>query len=296
MVSVRSGLFSFFFLLPLGLAAFLGNARIAWAAGIAAVTGNIVFSLWFLSKDAGTVFVLWSIMYYSVMVLAFTWINVPLDRLGRLLEIPYRMVLGAAICTLAIGGIFLSLRDDSALVRLMAEQISSVNKLSAASPELSGFPTAEQVVSTMVYAGLRGGIVVSCVIFWWINRQIATGIARMAKHVQIGGNPFGFHVSVFFIWVFSLALGAVLLGTMSGLEPLEIGGWNVLILSGILYFVQGVSIAFHYVVKLPPLMRILINVGVILLLLTPRINIVVLGLLVMLGIAENWVPLRVPQQ
>jgi hypothetical protein len=286
MFSVRTGLFSFFFLLPLGLAAFLADAKTAWASGIFAIAGNIVISLRFAADgNVEPGLVLWSILYYSVMVLAFTWINAPLGRLGQRLEIPYRMILGAIFCTLVIGAMFLSIMDDGVLIRLLADRIGST-------AELPGAPTAEQLVSTMVYAALRGGILVSCMVFWWVNRQIAAGIVRMVKHVQIGGNPFAFHVPLFFIWIFSLALGAVLLGTVTGLEPVEIGGWNVLVLSGILYFIQGVSIAFHYLVKLPPLMRILINVGVILLLLTPGINMVVLGLLVILGIVENWAPLR----
>jgi len=233
--------------------------------------------------------VLFALFPVTVMVLVFTWINAPISRAANMLAVPYRMVIGAILCTLMLGPVFLSLMDDQRLYRLVADQIVSLNSLSSSPPEI---PSAEELVSTMVYAGLRGGILVSCMVFWWVNRQIASGIVRIVKHVQIGGNPFAFHVPLFFIWIFSLALGAVLLGTVAGLEPVEIGGWNVLVLSGILYFIQGVSIAFHYLVKLPPLLRILINVGVILLLLTPGINMVVLGLLVILGIVENWVPLR----
>jgi hypothetical protein len=171
-----------------------------------------------------------------------------------------------------------------------------LNNLSAASPELSGIPNADQLISSMVYAGLRGGILISCMVFWWVNRQIASGIARIVKHVPLGGNPFTFHVPLFFIWVFSLALGMVLLGKLMELELLEIGGWNILVLSGTLYLVQGSLIGFQFLLKLPPLMRILINVGIILLLFTPGINMAVLGLLVILGIAENWVPFRAPKE
>jgi hypothetical protein len=287
---IRTGFCSFFFLLPLGLIAFFGNAKMAWAGGILSVAGNIFISLWMQGvRPVEPVFLQWSILYYSAMVLVFTWINAPPGRFA-LLETPYRMAMGAVLCTILIGPIFLSMMNDSLLYRLMADRLASLNS------ELSEIPDAEQLVSSMVYAGLRGGILVSCMVFWWVNRQIAAGIARIVKHVPVGGNPTGFHVPLFFIWIFSLALGMVLLGKVMELELLEIGGWNILVLSGTLYLVQGGLIGFQFLLKLPPLMRILINVGIILLLFTPGINMALLGLLVVLGIAENWVPFRVPKE
>jgi hypothetical protein len=289
---IRTGFFSFFFLFPLGLTAFFGGVKAAWAGGILAVAGNIFISLWMqANRPVNPVLLQWSILYYSAMVLVFTWINAPPGNFLRL-EIPYRMAVGAVLCTVLMGPVFLSISsmNDSILYRLMVDQLASLNS------ELSGIPDAEQLISSMVYTGLRGGILIFCMVFWWINRQIAAGIVRIVKHLPAGGNPIAFHVPFFFIWIFSLALGTVLLGKIMELELLEIGGWNILVLSGILYLIQGGIIGFQFLLKLPPLMRILINVGIILLLFIPGINMAVLGLLVVLGIAENWVPFRAPKE
>jgi hypothetical protein len=83
---------------------------------------------------------------------------------------------------------------------------------------------------------------------------------------------------------------------MGGIEAVEIAGWNILALCGILYLAQGGGIALYFLIKLPPLLRIAANVGAILMLFSPGINALFLGSLTLVGIAENWFPLRVPKK
>jgi hypothetical protein len=297
---IRTGFFSFFFLLPLGMAFFFGDAKTAWVGGILATALNIIISLWlYRYRHEDPLFLQWNAVYYSAMVIIFTWINAPLGNFALVLETPYRIALGAVLCTILLAPIFLSMMGNTVLYRLVADRLAAYGDPSAST---AGVPRAEELVTAMIYAGLRGGILVSCMIFWWVNRQLAAGVVRIARYGR-AGNPglpvkqnFGFNVPFFVIWIFSLSLGAVLLGKIAALELLEIGGWNILALSGILYLVQGGSIAFLRLAKLPPLLRILIGGGVILLLFRPGVNLAALGLLVILGIAENWVPFRAPKK
>jgi hypothetical protein len=81
-------------------------------------------------------------------------------------------------------------------------------------------------------------------------------------------------------------------GLQFGGEPLEIAGWNILTLCVILYLAQGGGIVVFFLARLPPGMRFALNVGIFVLILSPGVNVVLLGLLILLGIAENWAPFR----
>jgi hypothetical protein len=288
----RTGFLSFFFLIPLALGAFAGGPKTAWAGGIAAVTGNVIISLWaYLYQDINPVFLLWGGLYYTVMTLVFTWINAPLSRFWIFLDIPYRMAAGAVLSTLIMIAAFRFLIDDSQLQGLAAAQLAALNGLTGQ----EGGLTVEEFTATLVRIGLRGGIPASCMIFWWINRQIAAGIVRIARHSPPGGSILSFRIPPFLVWVFSAALGSVVLGRMADLEIVEISGWNILVVSGILFCVQGGAIVFYYLLKTSLFFRILANVGIIFLLFIPGAMMALLSLFLLLGIAENWVPFRTPK-
>ena len=293
----RSGYLIVLFLLPLAFSAFLGNAKTAWAAGILATVLNFLVLLWFFLYLGENLFLLqWNALYYSVMVLVFTWINVPLGRYWEKKEVPFRMTAGAAFCVVLFIPVFLFIMQNSRLLFVIGRQLETIGSVSS-SPGQS-YPTTEELVSSMIYMILRGGIALSCLVFWWINRQIALLISRLLRRSQVyhSGTIINFRAPFFFVWVISLSLGAILLGRVSKIELLEIGGWNILILSATLFLVQGGSILMHFLVRFPPLPRIIINVGIIFLFFRPKINVAILGLLVLLGIMENWVPFRAPKQ
>jgi hypothetical protein len=292
---VRTGFFSFFFLLPLGLAAFLGGAQTAWACGITAVAANLIisFSL-YVYRSGDPVALRWGALYFSVMALTFTWINVPLTRFTAALDVPYRIIAGALVCTFVIGPLFLSLAGDPRMYEFVAGRLAALSG-SASSGDFS-VPAPEELLSSVVYAGLRGGILALSIIFLWVNRQIAAGIVRILRRAPARENLLAFHAPPVLIWILSLSLGAILAGRLGELELLDIAGWNILVISATLYFVQGGAVALYFLLKAPPLMRMLVNVGIIILFFTPGVNAAVLGLLVLLGIAENWVPFRAPKQ
>ena len=291
-VCFRTGYFVFFFLLPLALTAFLGEAKAAWGAGVLAVILNILVSLWlFAYRVVDPVLLQWNALYYSIMVLVFTWINVPLGSFFR--EISGRMVAGAVFCTLLFLPIFLFMVSDPQRRFLIIGQLELLFP-----PEVSDVSTAEKLLSGMVYMGLRGGTLLSCLVFWWVNRQFALLISRIFQKDKTHRSEkfLTFRAPFFLIWVLSLSLGAVLMGRTGKIEALEIAAWNLLVLSAILFLVQGGAVILYFLSRFPPLPRILISVGTMILLFRPGVNLAVLGLLVLLGIAENWIPFRTSKQ
>ena len=291
----RTGILMFFYLLPLSLSAFLEDAKTAWAAGILSITLNILVSFWFLVYQDADIFILaWNSLHYFVMVLCFTWINAPLGKFWVLKETPYRMVLGAGVCTVLILPLFFYVVQNNEMQSFISAEIEALNPGYLSDGSIL---TTEKIVSTMIYYGLRGGLLVYCLVFWLINRQFAMLICRIIRRSNSQGNTIlGFRTPFFMVWVLSVALGVILLGKIGKIELLEIGGWNILVLSATLFLVQGGTIALYFLMQFPPLSRIIINIGIIILLFRPKINIAFVGMLVLLGIAENWVPFRTPKQ
>jgi len=299
---VRSGFLSFFFLLPLGVIAFFCGAKTAWGTGILAVAINTIIALWFyLYGRVDPDFLQWNVMYFTVMALVFTWINVPLGKLWAALETPYRLVIGAVCCVLLLMPLFLFVMDIPQQRALIVAQLEALRTIPVS--EASDIPDAEVIFSATLYAALRGGFLVSCMLFLWVNRQLASLLVRMVRRFRGSGGALSagtilsFHVKPVFIWLLSFALGAILLGKIREMEMVEIGGWNVLIFCAILFLVQGGAVALYFLAKLPPLPRILVAVGIIMMIFRPGLNVAFVVLLVLLGIVENWIPFRVaPKQ
>jgi hypothetical protein len=104
-----------------------------------------------------------------------------------------------------------------------------------------------------------------------------------------------FHVHQKVIWVLSLSLAGIVLCRKFGIVPVEIAAWNVLTACAILYLAQGIGIVSFFLahVALPPGLRIGINILIVFMIFSLVFNVILVGAVVVLGIAENWVPLRV---
>jgi hypothetical protein len=293
----KTGYFIFLFLLPLALSAFYDEAKTAWASTIFAAALNIGILAWFyLYLDADLVLLQWNALYYTVMVFVFTWINVPFGKSRLFGEIPFRMILGASFCILAFLPFFFIMINNSELQLIISRQLEAIGSLSS-NTEAAGL-APEEIISGMAYLAVRGGIPLSCLLFWWVNRQFGLLICRFFRRGRTiqADRLLGFRVPFFLVWILSFSLGAVLLGRIGNIDILDIAGWNILILSAILFLVQGGAILMHFLMRFPPLPRILINIGIIILLFRPGINAVMLCIIVLLGIMENWVPFRAPKQ
>ncbi|MDR0602079.1 MAG: hypothetical protein LBG42_06815 [Treponema sp.] len=319
------GFLGIFFLVPLGFAALFANGRTALGAAAA------VFVLEGVLAAAGVVFGrenaagMFSGAVYTALVMGiFIWIMTP----GPV-RIVRRLALGAAVIT----GFFLFIMFGasrgydgfSALFRPQAELIASLYTAEPAGefPEGAGefpkdagaytesaaghFPpgynfTAERILGILRLFVLRGGALASSVLLLFISRRLSFFVARLARHrapsegVLRAESLVNFHAPPEAIWVLSFSLLGILLFRLLSFGPGETMAWNALSLSALVFLAQGGGIFFWFLAgkTRSPFMRILINVAIILVILSPGINAFALGLLVLLGIAENWAPLRAP--
>jgi hypothetical protein len=312
---MRSGFISFFFLVPLGFGALAYNWASAWFSFIAAVVLNGAVSLVFaLYYHAGTAALGLDILYYTVMALGFTWICSGLfdGKAGGSgkprfrVRTAYRFVLAAlagSLCFLFIGYVTRGSSGLSAMIRSQAELLSSLYISSSGADAvrrsfLESVLTPDNIVEIMQMIALRGAALVSCFFLFFISRQISLSLVRIFLRKQPAGlRELGdFHVPLNTIWALSLSLALILLSNLIKAEILEIAAWNVLVVCVMLFLAQGGGVVLYNLKHrpIPPFGRMLINILIIIMIFSPGINALALGLLVLLGIAENWLPLRAP--
>jgi hypothetical protein len=110
-----------------------------------------------------------------------------------------------------------------------------------------------------------------------------------------GGGLLDFYAPKISIWVLSLCLPGILIFRLLPLKALEIILWNVLVVCTTMFLAQGGGIVFFTLARRPALgsFRILLGILLVFVILSPGINMLALALLILPGIAENWLPLRV---
>jgi hypothetical protein len=286
---VRMGALGVLFLLPLALAGFFGDEKPMWFAAFLAALGNgaLLFAAW---RDTGVdpVILGWNALYYSVMVLVFCWINAGYGKRVLFFPIPpiYRLALGSLAAAAAIIPGFLAVMENREFVRFVSLRLDAVYKASG------GNADAGEFILSLLHLGIRGGSLVSTLFFFAISRQFAVFITWLVRREKPDTGLVNFKNGQFLVWILSVSLGAVLAGKTTGIVALEAGAWNILTLCAILYLAQGGGIALYFLVKLPPFYRIVVNMALLILLFRPGINVVLLGVLVLAGIIENWVPFR----
>jgi hypothetical protein len=233
------------------------------------------------------------------MSLGFTWILA-----GGGIRSAYRFILASVAGALTLLIITRTSMNDPffmALIRSQAELLASASaSLSEADAVkrsvMEYLLSPEKVAELILFISLRGAVLVSCFFMFFINRQAALIIALIFRR----GRPASFlpltdfHVPSFTIWVLSLSFPVILLSRLVNLEFTEIAAWNILIICAILFLAQGGGIALFTLTRraMPPFLRLLGNFLIILVIFSPGINALALAALVLLGIAENWLPLR----
>jgi hypothetical protein len=290
----RSSVAGFLFLLPLGAVAYCHNPKTAWfAAGVSAL-GNALLCLL-----PGRSYLAWTdMLYLTAIIAAFAWITSPPERGVLRLSAACRIVASAAAMSLALA--VYSARDPQglrSLFRSQAELLASLYAGAAGADEVrrsltEQYLTADAIMDLIQSAALRGGVTASFVGLFAVSRQLSLVVAALIRRKRPGGSLAAFHVRGECVWALSLSLLAILAGLHFGIAPLEIAGWNILVICAILYLAQGGGIAIFFLARLPPGMRLALNLGVVALILTPGINAAFAGVLILLGIAENWAPFR----
>ena len=302
-VMLRTNMLSLFFLSPLGFVSSFG-ASFMWLAFIVASVFNGIFSLGVrIFYGAGMAGIGMDILSFVMFSLAFTWILCGNSGSVKL-RTSYRVIIAAVAVSLcfmlvivtSFGGSFAD------IIKTQSEAVSAIIIASAGADAVRRSALESAISPDVVYEiiktlALRGGAVVSCVFMFIFNRQAGKTATIIFRRQKLQNELPFFHVHSNFIWALSISLAAILLSSLLNIGALEILAWNVLVICAILFFGQGFGIALFNFQKraMSPGFRLFICVLVFLAVITPVVNVVLLGLLLLLGIAENWLPLRAPK-
>ena len=296
----QSGILGFLFLLPFGVMAFWYNKNTAWFCGFLAALGHTVLSLGIsLFSGQGQRFGLLNIGYFILIAAGFLWIMAPPSRGGRFLRMPavYRVILasvaGAAALIPLLGDVYPQLRSQAEFFASLYTAAAEADAVQRSLAEQ--YITPETILETARFLALRGGAVAAYMILFGFTRQFAAVLALLFRRGRAGPSITCFQAPASIIWALSCSLLGIVLGQITRLAPLEIPAWNVLVICGILYLVQGWGILAYFLSRLRPLGRLLLNLFMVFLVASPGINTVFLGALIFLGIAEHWAPFRTPK-
>ena len=308
---LRTGFFSFFFLVPLGFVAFRHDFKIAWAATFFAVSGNLVLTLG-MARGMPAVIIAWNLVHFTSTAFIFTWILAPPPS-GILAMLPLsssRLIAGSCLASLVFIGMFLRVLASPSFEGYAVYFLNTLNSIfgsSGAENANMEMLTAEAVMQGIKFLMLRGGSLFSCIILFIVSRQLsyltaAFGRGRVSANegnsAPVNSLKLGallhFRVNPIMIWVFSSSLLLAVIARALKLEIPEIVLWNIIVLCVILYFAQGLGIVAFFLSR--PSISSFMRIGLLILLgilfFSPILNMLLLSGLVLLGIAENWVPFR----
>jgi len=308
-VMMRAGFFSLFFLVPLGFCAVAFGSAAAWRCFVFTLLGHGVLTA-VLSplRGTGILGTVTDILYFAVLALGFTWIMAgnPPDSLG--IQVPkVRTAFRFTAAAVTVAVVFFALTFAAGTENLLAFINFQTETISSAVIASAGADPARQSVLERTFAperitqavmsiSLRGGVLFSAFFLFFLSRQTALVFARLFRKQRenISGDLSSFHVPRNFIWVFSFSLLAVLIFRRPSLEIAEIAAWNLLVICTVMYLAQGGGIVLFALSRrpMPGPFRVIFVVLLIITIFSPGINIFALGALILLGIAENWLPLR----
>ena len=279
----RSGFLSIAFLVPLGFLANRYNFRYVWTALVFLLCINFTLTLFIglVPFNEG----IWDFLTFAALSVIFSWIISPPPRMSFNLPGSLRLLIGSCLGALIFIGVFFRLFNIPGFV----EQIGYI-----ADSLVPGDIDANYIISMAGLILLRGGSLVSCVLIFFISRHLGFFIAGLVKKERAEPVFIGFHVFPHIIWVFSVSLFLLVLSRIFMLDSIEILLWNVFIICIMLYMAQGLGILQFFLLKfpVPPVVKFSLLLLIILLMFNTVLSTILLSGIVLLGIAENWLPLR----
>jgi hypothetical protein len=296
---VNSGFLSLFFLVPLGYAILVTGAL--WQTFVAAAVIHFVTSLFMRVVSGHTYGSFWvEILYFAVMFTGFIWIMSG-NRLTNI-RTAFRFILAAAAGTFVFYIFILNDRSNFGFNILFNDIAAVFSSILSSSPGddvlrrslFQDTVTPERVLEVMKSILMRGGALSSFLFLFFINRHLTYKAMQLIKKQKEEQGLVGFFAPQQTIWVFSASLATILLTRMFTVGFFEILAWNVFVVCGIIFMAQGAGILMHLLAKRTPGFRLFVNVLIVLLIFSPLSTIAVTAVL-LLGVMENWLPLRGPK-
>ena len=308
---VRSAFLTPFFLVPIALLGFLSDgeehpSRILLAA-IVSVAIHSAISVPLFGWAGQSPFILMAdIAYFAAATLAFAWAVAPSGPFGgqRAIRRAYRYVLAAVVAALSTLPLILLASRDATVVALFRSQAEALTRLyaEAAGPDVVARSLLERSidVDSILEAakfGYTRGIAIGghALLFVFSARMALVFASFRNRSLRAQSSFITFRNDFRLVWVLSSALALVLLGKVSGAELLEIVAWNALVLCGILYLAQGFGVVQYNLMR-PGVPRFIAPLATFALILSvfSGINAFVAAAIMVVGVAENWLPLRAP--
>jgi len=294
-VFTRVGFLSLFFLAPVGYAVLICNS--VWLPFISTASlnaGLLIILRLFFRVSAGNLPL--EILYFTALFMGFAFIMG-----GSHLRGAYRFVLASAAGTVVFliyiyssaSGFYLRLSEMS---QILTQVFNSANVDPANRSLLQQLLTPERALEAVQNIILRGGALVSISFVFFINRQAAISAVSIIKRQRKDRGLAGFFAPSFTILVLSGALAVILLTRMFRVQTIEIMAWNILVICAILFFAQGAGIILHFLARRTYIFRFISFVLIVMAILSPGINMIAISAILLLGIAENWLPLRAPKK
>jgi len=265
----------------------------------------------------------WDFLFFLTVAPVFLWIIAPPEGFTPKMPGVLRFIAGSAVTAILLTILLLQSMATEEFIAQMDSWVKLLASATYTDMVRAAFIenlTVENLFSAMRAIMLRGGSLVLCVFVFFINRQIGLIILRFNFNFRSRMNSLAaanapgkntaelkpprsstlaaFRVVPELIWVFSVSLFLVVLTRIFGFEIPEIILWNILLLCAMLYLAQGMGILQFFLLKptTPVFIKLFLSVSLIVLFFSPVINAIVLAGLILLGIAENWVPLRAPKK
>jgi len=287
LIFMKTGLLAFFFLVPIGYAILVSGS--VWITFFSAAGANIIVSVVMNMFSDGSRSLWLDILYLTIILLLFTWIMG-----GRNLRAAYRFVI-ASLAGAAVFLFFIMFNKNDNSFNLILNETAEVFALlfsnSANTAALDQGFTSEKIIELIESVSLRGGAVFSMFVVFFLNRQLTVSSVFLINKKRIGRTLNQYYVPSFTIWVLTGSLAAVLLTSVFRIKILEIISWNILTVSAILFLAQGAGIVTHMLLKKSLAVRIAVSVLACFLIISP-LSAAALALLLLLGIAETWLPMR----
>jgi len=290
-IFARTGFLSLFFLAPLGYAVLVCNSVMLPLLSIVSVNAGCLIAVRLFS-GGGSGSIGLELLYFTTLFIGFAWI-----MSEARLRTAYRFILASAAGTV----VFLIYINSHSLAFYlvfseMSEMLTSVFVNSAGIDPARQMITPERVMEAIRIFLLRGGAFISTAFVFFVNRYAANKIFALIKKQKKDRGLIAFFAPSKTIWVLSISLAVILLTRMFRAQTLEILAWNTFVISAIIFFAQGAGIISYFLSRRAFTFRILFSVLIVMAILSPGLNMLAVCAVLLLGILENWLPLRLPKE
>jgi hypothetical protein len=301
---MRAGFFAFFFMVPLGVCAVVYGPLVAWLGCMFSLLGNGILAAGIsLRYETGLAGFGLEVLYFAVFSLGFTWIMAGSPAILRIppIRTVFRFIAAAVAGALVFLAMIFSLGDEETLSAVIRSQMELIIPAADTAQQalMERMFAEDRIIRMFITFILRGGALISAFFLLFFNRQTAFIIARLfpryyQRQKGVHSDLTGFYVPRKTIGVLSACIPVILLCRFISLETVEIAAWNLLAICAILFFAQGGGIVLFNLARRPMsmILRLLCMALFVFVIFSPGLNMVAVAALLLLGIAENWLPLR----